>query len=148
MTCVGDILLVNSSNGVNATHITIPAPNAASFFALDRRTGELIWKDNSPGANIVHGQWSSPSVVVVNGKPQALFGGGDGWLRSFDPQGDGNGGSKLLWKFDCNPKDSKWRPGGGGTRNNIIAAPVVYDGLIYLAVGQDPEHGDGMGHLY
>ena len=146
--CVGNILLVNSSNGVNASHVTIPAPNAPSFFALDRRTGQLIWKDNSPGANVLHGQWCPPSVVVVNGKPQALFGGGDGWLRSFDPQGDGKGRSKLLWKFDCNPKDSKWILGGQGTRNNIIATPVIYDGLIYLAVGQDPEHGEGMGHLY
>lgn len=146
--CVGNILLVNSSNGVDATHINIPAPNGASLFALDRRTGELLWQDKSPGANLLHGQWSNPAVITVNGKPQVLFGAGDGWLRSFDPAGNGRGGSKVLWKFDCNPKDSRWVPGGQGARNNIIATPVVYDGLVYLAVGQDPEHGQGMGHLY
>ena len=25
---------------------------------------------------------------------------------------------------------------------------MVYDDLIYLAVGQDPEHGEGVGHLW
>jgi outer membrane protein assembly factor BamB len=80
--------------------------------------------------------------------PQVIFGGGDGWVYSFDPRGDGNGNSKLLWKFDANPKMSKWILGGRGTRNNIIATPVVYDGRVYVAVGQDPEHGEGIGHLW
>src|SRR5690606_39184753 len=26
--------------------------------------------------------------------------------------------------------------------------PVVYDGMVYVAVGQDPEHGEGQGHLW
>jgi len=38
--------------------------------------------------------------------------------------------------------------GGAGTRNEIIATPVIYEGLVYLAVGQDPEHGEGEGHLW
>ena len=54
----------------------------------------------------------------------------------------------MLWKFDANPKESKWVLGGAGTRNDIIATPVVYDGLVYVAVGQDPEHGEGIGHLW
>jgi outer membrane protein assembly factor BamB len=53
-----------------------------------------------------------------------------------------------LWKFDCNPKESKWILGGAGTRNNIIATPVIYEDLVYIAVGQDPEHGEGEGHLW
>jgi len=55
---------------------------------------------------------------------------------------------KLIWKFDCNPKDSKWELGGSGTRNNLIATPVIYDDKVYIGVGQDPEHGTGIGHLY
>ncbi|GIT29547.1 MAG: hypothetical protein Ct9H300mP1_15930 [Planctomycetaceae bacterium] len=69
-------------------------------------------------------------------------------MYSFDPKGDGKGAAKLLWRFDANPKEAKWILGGRGTRNNIIATPVVYDGLVYVAVGQDPEHGEGMGHLW
>ena len=33
-------------------------------------------------------------------------------------------------------------------RNAIIATPVFYDNSVILAVGQDPEHGNGTGHLY
>lgn len=144
----GDILLVNTSNGLDESHINLPSPDAPSFIALDRNTGELLWSDKSPGANILHGQWSSPTVGEFNGQVQAIFAGGDGWVYSFDPKGDGNGNPKLLWKLDGNPKDSKWILGGRGTRNNIIATPVIYDGLVYVSVGQDPEHGEGVGHVW
>ena len=53
-----------------------------------------------------------------------------------------------IWTFDLNPEDSKWVLGGRGTRNNVISTAVIHDGLIYIAVGQDPEHGEGPGHLY
>ncbi|MFQ5732852.1 MAG: PQQ-binding-like beta-propeller repeat protein [Planctomycetaceae bacterium] len=149
VTVVGDTVFVNTSNGVDAGHVNIPSPNAPSFFALNKNTGKPIWKDNSPGLNILHGQWSSPTYAVIKGRPMVLFAGGDGWLRCFDPKGAGKGQkSKLLWKFDANPKTSKWILGGRGTRNNLIATPVVYDDLVYLAVGQDPEHGEGPGHLW
>ncbi|MEK6247923.1 MAG: PQQ-binding-like beta-propeller repeat protein, partial [Planctomycetales bacterium] len=148
VTAAGDTLFVNTSNGVDEQHISLPAPNAPSFFAMDKNTGEVLWTDASPGLNILHGQWSSPTYGVLDGVPQVLFGGGDGWLYSFDPAGDGKGNSKLLWKFDCNPKDSLWELRGRGTRNNLIGTPVIYDGLVYMAVGQDPEHGDGPGHLW
>lgn len=148
VTCQGDILFVNTSNGLDASHINLPAPNAPSFMAMNRDTGKVLWTDKSPGTNILHGQWSSPTFAEIAGVPQVIFGGGDGWLYSFAPEGDGKGSSKLLWKFDCNPKDSKWVLGGSGTRNNIIATPVIYDNLLYLAVGQDPEHGEGIGNMY
>ena len=38
--------------------------------------------------------------------------------------------------------------GGQGTRNNIIATPVLVNERVYVAVGQDPEAGDGPGHLW
>lgn len=148
VTAHGDTLLVNTSNGLDESHINLPAPNAPSFIALDRNTGKLLWTDKSPGRQILHGQWSSPSLGILGGQAQAIFGGGNGWVYSFDPDGDGKGNSKLLWKFDTNPKNSKWILGGRGTRNNIIATPVIYDGFVYVAVGQDPEHGEGDGHVW
>ncbi len=147
VTCAGNVLFVNTSNGVDEGHVNLPANNAPSFLALDRDTGKVLWSDNSPGSNVLHGQWSSPTYAVLGGQAQVLFGGGDGWLYSFDPAGD-NGKSKLLWKFDCNPKDSLYVLGGSATRNHVIATPVVYDGLVYVAVGEDPEHGEGNGHLW
>jgi outer membrane protein assembly factor BamB len=115
---------------------------------MDKNTKKILWTDKSPGLNILHGQWSSPTYGVLGGVPQVLFAGGDGWVYSFAPEGDGNGNAKLLWKFDANPKESDYILGGRGTRNEIIGTPVVYNDLVYLAVGQDPEHGEGIGHLW
>ena len=161
VTAAGDILFVNTSNGVDVEHNYIPAPDAPSFFAMDKNTGKVLWTDGSPAKSILHGQWSSPTYGVLGGQPQVIFAGGDGWVYSFDPQGAPAGEpasaggphphpqkSKLLWKFDANPKTSVWELGGRGTRNNIIATPVIYNEKVYVAVGQDPEHGEGVGHLW
>ena len=148
MTAVGDILFVNTSNGLDESHINLPRPEAPSFIALDKNTGELLWTDASPASNILHGQWSSPAVGMLGGVPQAIFAGGDGWVYSFKADKGKDGKPELLWKFDANPKTSEWILGGRGTRNNIIATPVIYDDLVYVAVGQDPEHGEGEGHLW
>ncbi|MDC0295378.1 PQQ-binding-like beta-propeller repeat protein [bacterium] len=148
VTSYGDLLLINTSNGLDESHLNLPAPEAPSFICMNKNTGELLWSDSSPGANILHGQWSSPSVGIFNDVPQALFAGGDGILYSFRADEGKDGKPELLWKFDCNPKTSKWILGGEGTRNNLIATPVAYNGLVYIAVGQDPEHGEGEGHLW
>ncbi len=144
----GDILFVNTSNGVDESHINIPAVDAPSFIAMNKDTAEVYWTDKSPGVNILHGQWSSPTIAELGGVVQVIFGGGDGWVRSFRADTGKDGKPELLWEFDANPKTTKWVLGGRGTRNNIIATPVVYDGLLYVAVGQDPEHGEGEGHLW
>jgi outer membrane protein assembly factor BamB len=148
VTALGDTLFVNTSNGVDEAHVSCPAPNAPSFIAVDKHTGEVRWTNNFPGENILHGQWSSPAAARLGGVDQVIFGGGDGWVYSFRADQGKDGQPELLWKFDANPKDSVWILGGAGTRNNIIATPVIYDGLVYVAVGQDPEHGEGIGHLW
>lgn len=146
--CIDNVLFVCSSNGVDESHVNIPAPKAASFFAMDRNTGKVLWTDSTPGKNILHGQWASPAYAVLGGQAQVIFGGGDGWVYSFDPAGDGQGNSKLLWKFDCNPKTAKYSVSGKSERNHVIGTPVIYDGLVYTAIGEDPEHGEGNGHMY
>ncbi len=148
VTAMGDILFVNTSNGLDESHINLPSPDAPTFVAMNKNTGEVYWSDKSPGANILHGQWSSPTVGILGDVPQAIFGGGDGWVYSFKADEGKDGVPELLWKFDANPKESKWVLGGRGTRNNIIATPVIYKGMVYVAVGQDPEHGEGVGHLW
>lgn len=148
LTCVGDILLCITANGPDGGEIHIPAPKAPSFVALHRTTAEVIWTDNTPGPHLMNGQWSSPTFAVLGGRPQLLMAGGDGWLYSFDPRGDGKGKSKLWWKFDGNRKDAKFILGGRGNYNEIVAPPVVYDNKVYIAMGQDPEHGEGDGRLW
>jgi outer membrane protein assembly factor BamB len=140
---IGDLVFVVTGNGHDESHENIPSPRAPSFIAVDKKSGKLAWEDASPGEKILHGQWSNPTYVEINGQPQIIFPGGDGWLYTLDPKT-----GKLLWKFDCNPKASKYILGGRGTRNEIIGTPVVYENKVYVAVGQDPEHGEGVGHLW
>jgi outer membrane protein assembly factor BamB len=140
---VGDLLFTVTGNGVDEGHVNIPAPLAPSFIAVDKKTGKLVWENGLPGGNILHGQWSNPVYAEAGGRRQVIFPGGDGWLYAFVPES-----GELIWKFDCNPKDAVWELGGAGTRNNIIATPVSWDGRVYVGVGQDPEHGEGVGHLW
>ena len=147
VTSAGDLLFVITGNGVDEGHINLPNAQAPSFLCLDKRDGRLLWADNTPGANVLHGQWSSPAYAELGGVPQVIFGGGDGWVYSFDARGE-DGKPKLLWEFDCNPKTSTYSLGGRADRNHIIGTPVVHDGLVYIGVGEDPEHGEGVGHLW
>jgi outer membrane protein assembly factor BamB len=140
---VGDLVYVVTGNGVDEGHINIPAPRAPSFLAVDKRTGKVVWQSSLPGEKILHGQWSSPSYGVLNGRPQVLFPGGDGWLYALEPKT-----GKLIWRFDCNPKDSVYTIGPGSTRNGILAMAVIVGDMVYVAVGEDPEHGEGIGHLW
>jgi outer membrane protein assembly factor BamB len=140
---IGDLVYVVTSNGVDEGHINIPSPKAPSFIAVDKKTGKVVWQSNAPGLKIMHGQWSSPVYAKVNGKGEIIFPGGDGWLRGFDPaNGD------LLWKFDANPKNSVYLLGGNGTRSDFLATPVAVDNRLYIGVGQDPEHEEGVGHFW
>jgi outer membrane protein assembly factor BamB len=139
----GDYVYVLTSNGVDEAHLEVPSPRSPSFICVHKMTGELVWEDNSPFDEILHGQWASPAIGEVNGQVQVYMPGGDGWLYTFD----GVSG-ELIWKFDCNPKDSVYQLGGRGTRNEIISTPVFLDNSVLVAVGQDPEHGEGVGHMY
>jgi outer membrane protein assembly factor BamB/HEAT repeat protein len=136
---LGDLLIVSTSNGQNEGHTRVPSPRAPSLIAVDKRSGEVIWRAIGPGARVLHGQWSSPVAANVNGRLQVLFGGGDGWLRSYDPAS-----GHEVWRFDGNPKDARWLPRPGVfSRGAIIASPVFDDGRVFVAMGQSPGHGNG-----
>jgi outer membrane protein assembly factor BamB len=139
---VGDRIFVCTSNGVDQGHINSPSPDAPTLVCLNRHTGKLLWKDGSPGKDVMHGQWSSPSYASEP-VPQVIHGQGDGWLRSFDPA-TGN----LLWKFDCNRKGDHHELGGIGLKSDFLAMPVVSSGRVYVGTGQDPEHSIGLAHLW
>jgi outer membrane protein assembly factor BamB len=140
---VGDWLFVVTANGVDEAHINIPSPEAPSFVCVDKRTGKPVWTSNLPGKNIMHSQWGHPAYGVFGGKPTVIFPGGDGWLYGLEPAS-----GKLIWKFDANRKDASYELGGKGGKNDFICAPVVYKEKIYIGTGQDPEHGEGMGHFW
>jgi HEAT repeat protein/outer membrane protein assembly factor BamB len=135
---VGDLLMVATSNGQNEGHTRVPSPRAPSLIAVDKRSGEVVWRAVGPGDQVLHGQWSSPVAANVNGRIQVLFGGGDGWLRSYDAAS-----GHELWRFDGNPKDAAWLPRPGVlSRGSIIASPVFDEGRVFVAMGQSPGHGN------
>ncbi len=134
-----DRLFVSTSNGQDESHVNIPSPRAPAVIALDKSTGKLVWEDNSVEDRILHGQWSTPAVGEVAGVAQMVSAQGDGWVRGYDA----DTGAKL-WEFDTNPSSSVWPK----TRNEVISTPVIVNNRVYIANGQDPEHGEGTGHFY
>jgi len=135
----GDLLYVSTSNGQDESHVNIPSPKAPSIIAINKNTGKLVWEDNSVEDRILHGQWSTPAVGMIGGVLQTVSAQGDGWVRGYEAAT-----GKKLWEFDTNPKEAVWPR----TRNELIATPVIYDNRVYIANGQDPEHGEGVGHFY
>jgi outer membrane protein assembly factor BamB len=136
---LGNLIFANTSNGQDESHVNIPSPKAPSIIALDSETGKLVWEDNSVEDRILHGQWAAPAVGTIGGVQQVVSAQGDGWVRGYEAMT-----GKKLWEFDTNPKDAVWPR----TRNELIATPVVYGDRVYIGNGQDPEHGEGVGHFY
>ena len=135
----GDLMYVSTSNGQDESHVHIPSPKAPAIIALNKNTGKLVWEDNSVEDRILHGQWSTPSVGKIGGVDQVVSAQGDGWVRGYEALT-----GKKLWEFDTNPKDSVWPK--NAQRGDRDAGHLR--GRVYIANGQDPEHGEGVGHFY
>jgi outer membrane protein assembly factor BamB len=135
----GDLVYVMTSNGQDESHVNIPSPKAPALIAVNKQSGKLVWEDNSVFDKILHGQWSSPSIGTIGGGVQVVNAQGDGWIRGYEALT-----GKKLWEFDTNPKDSAWPK----TRNEVISTPVIVENVVYISNGQDPEHGEGVGHAY
>ncbi|MEO0415756.1 MAG: PQQ-binding-like beta-propeller repeat protein [Verrucomicrobiota bacterium] len=157
-----DRVWASTSNGVDWSHINIPAPTAPSLIALDKETGELKGEEVSGiSERIMHCNWSSPAYGEINGKQQVIFGAGDGWTYGFDAnefdiEEDGDEKfylTKELWKVDCCPQEYREKDGEPikyatfPGPSEIISSPVIFDNKIYACIGQDPEHGDGVGAI-
>jgi outer membrane protein assembly factor BamB len=135
----GGLIFAGTSNGRDKNGVRVPAPKAPSMIAVDQKTGKLVWQVNEVGDRILDGQWTSPAVGTIGGVVQVVIGEGDGWVRGYEAQT-----GKKLWEFDTNPKDSAWPK----TRNEIVSTPVIWQNKVFIANGQDPESGQGPGHLY
>ena len=166
----GDFIYAGTSNGVDLSHINVPYPDAPSMIVLNKKTGKLLAKDDAKiGRRMLHGQWSSPAMGRAAGKTLVFYGGGDGLLYAFEalsraPDGEKVATLKEVWRYDCNPRDYRFRPDGakilyqrlfGPARNNtrgegpseIIGTPVFHKGRVYVTLGHDPRHGTGKGCL-
>jgi len=52
---VGDLLMISTSNGQNEGHTLVPSPRAPSLIAVDKRSGEVVWRAIGPGGQVLHG---------------------------------------------------------------------------------------------
>lgn len=181
---VGDLLYVTTCNGVDRNTFSapakekerpLPAPNAPNLVVLDKHSGRVVATDAAPiMPNLLHGQWSSPSLGTVNGRKLIFYGGGDGVCYAFEALESTPTAPvrlKTVWWYDCIPPEYK-TPGDDdwithyclgdvrvqGTlnkddgafvgRSEIIATPVILNDRIYVAIGRDPAHGRGRGALH
>lgn len=152
---VGDRLYTTTANGVDWTANHHPAPDAPALICLDANTGKLLGQERSGiSSRTLKSNWSSPSYGEAGGRKMVLFGGGDGFCYAFEPE-PVDGVLKELWRFDCNPPQYKVNPktnkpikyGNSKGYSEICATPVIHENRVYVATGQDPEAGDGVGNL-
>lgn len=155
----GDKLFCTTSNGQDWSHLNIPSPLAPCLIALDKNTGKLIGEEMSGiSENLMHCNWSSPGMGKVGDQEMVLFGAGDGKCYAFNPDPVYNSDEDLnvlqeIWSFDCVPDKYKFKDGrpikypSADGPSEIIATPVFYKNRVYVSIGQDPEHGEGVGRL-
>jgi len=144
----GDLLYVNSCNGVDNTHRRIRCPDAPSLVVLDKRTGRIVAEDAERiGPNIFHCQWSSPSMGIVNGRKLVFFGGDDGVCYAFDalesvPRPGQIAKLHRVWRSDCDltaPKENIHKYVGNRkvSPSVILGMPVFYQNRVYVTAGGD-----------
>lgn len=83
----GDYVYVCTGNGRSWIPGKIPfSPLTPSLVVFHKMTGQLVARDDEQiGEQVYRGQYSSPSVGVVNGTPQILFATGSGICYAFAP---------------------------------------------------------------
>lgn len=152
----GDNLVVTTSNGVDWTHTTIPNPRAPALCMLNKNTGALLAEEASGvSAKTLHSNWSSAAFGKAGNQDMIIFGGGDGICYGYDTKPvaaeDGINVFKELFRYDCNPAEYRMKDGKPikyatpDGPSEVIATPVFYKNRVYVPIGQDPEHGEGVG---
>jgi len=181
----GDFVYVNTSNGTDRDaqiayydDRKTPAPDAPNLIVLDKKTGRLLATDDEKriGPYIMHGEWSTPSLGVVNGKKLIFYGAGNGFCYAFGAltaAPDQPAKLKTVWWCDCNPPEyrvavsnlnwaalyslgdkrlkrsfNKQNESSYVGLSEIIGCPVFLSNHVYVAIGRDPEHGHGRGALW
>jgi outer membrane protein assembly factor BamB len=147
----GDLLYVNTSNGVEWTHSKVVNPAAPSVVVLNKQTGQLVAQDDfGIGADVTHGQWSSVALAQAGATALGVFGAGNGTLFGFEllpPQTANTATRRIepLWKFqghplaqtqDTVPPDHQH----DSTSYQVTGMPVIYQQRAYVNFTQEPFH--------
>jgi len=137
----------NSAGDIYHTPDKPPAPlptanaDSACFMALDKKTGALVAVDDEKMIRRgIHGDWGMPSVGMVSGKAQILFGGADGIVYAFEPVARPAVGGKpgvltKIWSFD--PNQYVADPGPHKQRFEMFDAPLCVSNRVYVALSMD-----------
>ncbi len=155
---VGDRVMIATSNGVDWSHLNIPAPFAPAVVMVDKNTGKLLAEEASGvSKNVLHASWSSVAYTTVKGRGIWVWGGGDGLTYGFDVEPyqhpEGFPALKELFRYDSNPPEYRTKNGSPlkyathDGPSEVISTVVVVGDRAYINIGQDPEHGDGVGML-
>jgi len=156
---VNGVVYTATSNGMDWSHTNIPAPLAPALVAVDAATGKLLGEEMSGVTQrVLHASWSSPAYGKIGDRDILVWGGGDGFTYGFDPkpvfdEEEDIAVLKELWRYDCNPPEYREKDGQPikyatfRGPSEVIGTTVLADGLAYVVIGQDPEHGDGVGML-
>ncbi len=142
---VGDLLYLNTSNGVDNTHAVIRAPDAPSLVVLDKNTGELVATDREGiGPNIFHCTWSSPALARQRDRELILFAGGNGICYAFNPADphQRNAALNKVWWYDGDLSAPKTKVhdylrNRETSPSNIKSMPVYAHGRLFLTLGGD-----------
>ena len=105
----------NGSSAALSTPPTVPRPDAPSFVAIDKKSGQIAWKSSLPGAGIRYMQISTPVWIPDGERGHVIFPGGDAKLYAFDPKT-----GELKWTFDADPQ-----PDGANTWAHLFFAPPL-----------------------
>jgi outer membrane protein assembly factor BamB len=159
----GDLLYICTGNGVDWTHSRVMNPEAPTLIVLDKKTGRVLARDDfGIGPNIIHGQWSSPSLGVVDGKKCVFQGTGSGYLfavRAMTPQeaeaarqGDEPSTLETIWKFNGHPRAQLQEvvplEHFHDTHSyEVVANPVVAGERLYVMFTQELYHKMPLGWL-
>ena len=82
----GDFVYVCTGNSRHESSKSPFYPLTPSLVVFNKHTGQLVARDDEQiGEQLWRGQWSSPSLAMVNGKAQILFATGNGLCYAFEP---------------------------------------------------------------
>lgn len=100
----------------NTLYLKFDQEQGSYMVALDKRNGKEIWRVPRDEVS----SWSPPLIITHNGRKQVLVS-ATTKVRSYDPAT-----GKLIW--EC-----------GGLGTNVIPAPVIAGGVVYVMSGhRDP----------
>lgn len=93
-------------------------PPKHTFYAFDKRTGELLWA-KAPGGRIDDTIYTNPVIAVIDGVRQLICGNADGGVYGINARtGD------MLWGFEM-------------SKRGILVSPVVDGNYVYITQGED-----------